>query len=145
MIARTPVCKWLETHQARPVETFPLARSFWPFCCLLALAACDSAEAGGADTAAVGVCAPIAPTECPDPAPHYSDVEPIFERRCASCHGATADGPWPLDTYEDVAAWATDIRDELLRCSMPPTDSGVTMTADERSQILAWVRCKHPK
>lgn len=138
------VCKLLETHQARPVETFPFGRPSWSLLCLLAVAACGSTEPGKGGTVGAAVCAPVAPTECPDPAPRYPDVAPIFERRCTSCHGATEDGPWPLDTYEDVAAWASDIRDELLRCSMPPADSGVNMTAEERNQILAWVRCKHP-
>ncbi|MEI9953480.1 MAG: hypothetical protein WDO74_31990 [Pseudomonadota bacterium] len=107
-------------------------------------AACSSAEATDTHTTAA-VCAPIAPTECPDPAPHYPDVAPIFARRCASCHTGIADAPWPLDNYEHIADWASVVRDELLRCSMPPADSGVTMAPVERDQILAWVRCGHPE
>jgi hypothetical protein len=111
---------------------------------LLALAACSSAEPSDPGKSA-GVCAPIAPTECPDPAPSYGDVAPIFERRCASCHSGVKDGPWPLDTYEHVADWASFVRDELLRCSMPPPNSGVTLPPEERDQILAWVRCGYPE
>jgi uncharacterized membrane protein len=87
------------------------------------------------------VCAPSAVVECPDPAPRYDDVAPIFERRCASCHSGVVDGPWPLDTYDHVADWAPVVRDELLRCSMPPADARVGMRPEERDEILAWVRC----
>ncbi|HEY0464690.1 MAG TPA: hypothetical protein VGC79_10790, partial [Polyangiaceae bacterium] len=77
--------------------------------------ACSSSEANGQATQAV--CAPTAPTECPDPAPHYPDVAPIFER-CSSCHNDAPGAEWPLDDYEHVADWAPVIRDELMRCSM---------------------------
>jgi uncharacterized membrane protein len=109
---------------------------------LLVLGACDSTEPSQPGTAPI--CAPIAPTECSDPSLRYEDVAPIFERRCASCH-SVAGGPWPLDTYEHVTDWAVYVRDELLRCSMPPPDSGVTMTPEERDQILVWLRCGYPE
>ena len=103
------------------------------------LTACSSGANEGNATEAI--CAPIAPTECPDPAPHYPDVAPIFESRCASCHTGIGDAPWPLDTYEKVADWAYVVRSRLLNCSMPPADSGVMMMPEERDRILAWVRC----
>lgn len=104
--------------------------------------ACGSGEANGAQ-ATQAVCALIAPTECPDPAPRYADVAPIFERRCASCHNTTPGAEWPLDSYNHVVDWGPFVRDELLRCSMPPADSGVTLTPDEGQQILAWIRCRY--
>jgi uncharacterized membrane protein len=107
---------------------------------LASLTACSSSEASNHHKEQV-VCAPTAPTECPEPAPHFPDVAPIFERRCASCHNGTKGAPWPLDTYGHVADWATVIRDELMQCLMPPEDSGVEMTAEERQAILVWVRC----
>ncbi len=106
--------------------------------------ACGSGESGH-EHAAQAVCAPTAPAACPDPMPHYPDVAPIFERRCASCHTGITDAQWPLNTYEHVADWATVVRDELLQCAMPPSDSGVTLPAEERDQILVWVRCGYPK
>jgi hypothetical protein len=111
---------------------------------LLALGACSSAEPSEPGKTAA-ICAPTAPTECAQPAPRYGDVAPIFERRCASCHNGVADGPWPLDTYEHVAGWALEVRDELLRCSMPPPNSGVTLEPQELARILAWVRCGYPE
>ncbi|HET7543194.1 MAG TPA: hypothetical protein VFK05_25145 [Polyangiaceae bacterium] len=113
-------------------------------CSVSAALACGSGEGSEGHSALTTVCAPVAPTECPDPAPTYADVAPIFEHRCASCHTGIGDAPWPLDSYQPVADWALVIRDELLSCSMPPRDSE-GMTAEERQQILVWVRCGHPK
>ena len=111
---------------------------------LCSLSACGSSEASKQQPVQT-VCAPTAPTECPDPSPRYPDVAPIFERRCASCHNGAKDAPWPLDNYDHVADWATVVRDELLYCLMPPPDSGVEMTPDERQAILVWVRCGSPE
>ena len=113
---------------------------------LLALGACSSNE-GSSDGQAsvVAVCTATAPTECADSVLRYGDVALIFERRCASCHNGVADGPWPLDNYEHVADWALVVRDELLRCAMPPANSGVTLTPEERERILTWVRCGYPE
>lgn len=108
------------------------------------LAACSSAEVSDVRKTQT-VCAPTAPSECPNPAPRYADVAPIFEQRCASCHNGAKDAPWPLDTYGHVADWATVVRDELLQCLMPPEDSGVEMPPEERQAILVWVRCGAPE
>jgi mono/diheme cytochrome c family protein len=110
------------------------------------------ADAGGAlgdaalSDAAAALCTVQAPTSCPTPKPHYADVEPIFKQRCVGCHnGASPDSQWPLTEYEHVADWFDIIRDEMLHCSMPPADSGITMPNAERSAILTWIRCGFPK
>ena len=83
-----------------------------------------------------------APTECPDPPPHYPDVAPIFAARCAECHYGAVDGPWPLLDYDHVASWQDTIRDDMLDCSMPPPDlTTAEMPDDERLAILTWIRC----
>lgn len=86
-------------------------------------------------------CLVTAPTECPTPAVTYSDVSPVFDKHCASCHTGIGDAPWSLKNYEDVADWKELIRADVLDCSMPPPDSGSSITDAERAQILAWVRC----
>lgn len=92
------------------------------------------------------VCAITAPTACPTPAPTYAAVEPLFESRCVTtCHGGVPGGPWPLRGYQHVADWADIIRGAMLTCEMPPRDSGVTMTADERVAILTWIVCGFPR
>lgn len=99
----------------------------------------------GDDATAKEVCPAVASAECPDPGPHYAEVAPIFEQRCASCHTGEVDAPWPLDSYENVADWQPLVLDDLRRCSMPPADSGITMTLGERERLLTWLRCGYPE
>lgn len=101
---------------------------------------------GCAKSDPAAVCAVMAPTECPAPAPRYRDVATIVEQRCATpCHSGVPDGPWPLIDYEHVADWADVVRASLLDCSMPPADGGVSITTNERLTILAWIRCGFPE
>ena len=80
------------------------------------LPACSAASNDGHETEAI--CTPIAPTECPDPAPHYPDVAPIFERRCASCH---------TDSFAGTKATAriAGQREEYLQKALHDYKSGV--------------------
>lgn len=87
----------------------------------------------------------VAPTACPDPAPKYADVAPVFAAKCATCHSGAADGPWPLADYDHVASWQGEIRSQLLSCSMPPPDAGASITDEERMLILTWLRCGAPQ
>ena len=107
----------------------------------LGAAACSPAGGGAASCGVVG------PTECPSPTPRYADVATIVDQRCTGpCHsGLLAEGPWPLTDYPHVADWASVIRGELLSCAMPPADSGVAMSLDERLAILSWIRCGSPE
>jgi uncharacterized membrane protein len=129
---------------------------FWKSSLLLfsfLLAACGSSAPptpesdGGSPDAGLEpfICEVTAPTECPTPAPVYADIAPIIQQRCAVCHGATPEGPWPLNDYHSVADWQDDIRGDILNCSMPPSDAGLQMTREEREKILAWIRCGTPQ
>ena len=104
---------------------------------------------GGSDlsdaSGPLAVCSVQSPMTCPDPAPHYGDVAPIFQQRCASCHSESSDGPWPLTSYQDIADWADIVRRSIVDCSMPPADAGVGMTSDETLAILTWIRCGAPQ
>ncbi len=101
---------------------------------------------GGADAGPTPpTCSVPAPTACPESAPHYPDVAPVFESRCVICHSGTWEGPWPLNDYGHVADWQDSIRANLLDCSMPPPDAGVPITLEERLAILTWIRCGLPK
>lgn len=89
-------------------------------------------------------CDVVAPTSCPEPAPHYADVEPIFEARCIGCHGGVS-GLWPLTAYSHAADWHDTIRSAMLACAMPPVDSGIHMPLSERQTLLTWIRCGYPQ
>ncbi len=104
----------------------------------------DAAPQDGGPPAAA--CATVAVTVCPDAGvPTYTDVAPIFQARCASCHKGEDGGPWPLDDYEPIADWQGEVRAMILNCSMPPADSGVTMPDDETAKLLTWIKCGLPK
>jgi hypothetical protein len=121
----------------------------------LALLACDTDsdrdanDAGGAELDGGGQppppCTIEAVTSCPEPAPRYADVAPIFKQRCASCHVANWSGPWPLDTYQHVADWADVVRDMVRTCTMPPPEAGMPLPNEEAEQILTWIRCNTPR
>ena len=100
-----------------------------------------SPDAGTSEDAAAAVCTPVPPIACPDPPPHFADVDPIIQNRCAACHNDQPDAAWPLQTYEEVAQWADVVKGDLLRCTMPPADGGISMTEDERQAVLAWTSC----
>ena len=104
-----------------------------------------TADAGsGADAVS---CTATAPTACPTPAPRYADVKTLIQQNCAGpCHsGADPAGPWPLTNYEHVADWADIVRADLLDCTMPPADGGVTLAPEDRLAILTWLRCGFPE
>jgi uncharacterized membrane protein len=111
-------------------------------------AAASATLLGGCDDPGhANVCTSQVPLVCPASPPRYLDVAPIFDAKCGSCHVATTDGegPWPLDTYDNVSEWAGLIRQDLLNCSMPPADSGLAMTPAERWTVLSWVLCDTPQ
>jgi hypothetical protein len=102
-------------------------------------------DGGTAEDAGALVCTIRAPTVCPDPPPHWSEVQPIFQRRCVLCHNGMVGGPWPLLQYEHVADWYDVVRAMLLDCSMPPPDAGVYMPDEDRTAILTWILCGLPQ
>ncbi len=113
---------------------------------LLVGAACEKSpvaptDGGTDDDATAFVCTVTAPTVCPDPAPHYPDVQPIIQRTCVPCHNGSVGGPWPLLQYSHVADWQDVIRAFVLDCSMPPPDAGVPISDEERTAILTWILC----
>lgn len=51
---------------------------------------------------------------------YYQDVQPIIERHCINCHASGDIGPIPLNTYEDVASYASMIVYVIRENIMPP-------------------------
>ena len=100
---------------------------------------------GGTGHEEPAACSVPAPTACPEPAPRYADVAPIFEQRCVVCHAGAPGGPWSLSDYGHVAEWQDTIRSNLRDCSMPPPDAGLPMTLEERLAMLTWIRCGLPR
>jgi hypothetical protein len=106
----------------------------------------DAGDDGTLDGGVFDVpCTVVPPTECPNPAPRFDDVAPIFKKRCATCHISDWTGPWPLDSYSHIADWAAEIRGQLGTCSMPPPEAGTPLPNDESEKIMTWILCKTPK
>jgi mono/diheme cytochrome c family protein len=49
-----------------------------------------------------------------------TDVQPIVQARCLSCHSPGGFGPMSLATYPEAREWAKAIREEVLERRMPP-------------------------
>jgi len=89
--------------------------------------------------------------------PTYSkDIAPILQEKCASCHNPEGIGPMPLLTYQQVAPFATLIRDRTTARIMPPwhidTTVGIQQFKNDASLsdaqielIAAWVDAGSPE
>lgn len=86
----------------------------------------------------------------------YSDVQPILQENCVSCHRPSGDdtmgmiAPMPLRTYKEVRPWAKSIARQVAERTMPPWHAdpefhGVfenerTLTDAQIKTIVDWVK-----
>lgn len=108
----------------------------WLMIPLFLLAAGCGSESNG------GTCGAAVPESCPASAPSYTtDVAPLLQKYCVSCHNASGSEPSHLlDTHSGVSSAADHVKAEVSGCTMPP--SGSTAPTDaERNTILAWLVC----
>ena len=86
-----------------------------------------------------------APSSCPSEVPSYkTDVAPLFQKYCVSCHVAGGVQPDPLlDTHAGVAAEAGEVKEQIASCAMPQAGSAQPTDA-ERETLLAWLVCGAP-
>ncbi|HUR31568.1 MAG TPA: cytochrome c [Saprospiraceae bacterium] len=79
---------------------------------------------------------------------YHSDVKPILEKHCVSCHQKGAVGAMPLTTYEEVASYGTMIQYVTTSKLMPPwyADTSYSHFKNERAlseseiqAITGWV------
>jgi hypothetical protein len=54
----------------------------------------------------------------------YQDVLPLLETHCNACHAPGQIGPFPLQTYEQAAPFASAIANAVISGSMPPWPPG---------------------
>jgi hypothetical protein len=103
----------------------------------------EQPDAGSGDASIPIECNVTAPTACEDDSLTYEDVQPILQEKCIGCHNGAGEN-WPLTDYDHVADWFSEIRGMMLACTMPPPDSPITMSDEERELILHWIRCGYP-
>ncbi len=84
----------------------------------------------------------------------HSDVLPILQAKCQSCHRPEEAGPMSLLTYEDARTWAPMIREMIVSERMPPWFSADPpgtfanenrLTSAERRTLLEWVEAETPE
>jgi len=93
----------------------------------------------------VPACNAELPDACPTPGPKYAtEVVPILDAKCDTCHDGKEGGPWPLTTHVDVTHWLTAVTSVLIDCTMPPPTGTEKLTPDERATLLNWLKCGAP-
>ncbi len=66
---------------------------------------------------------------------YANEIVPILRKRCISCHQQGGIGPWSMDSYASLKAWAPKVREVIMNRTMPPwhADSAVGQFAYDRS------------
>jgi hypothetical protein len=82
---------------------------------------------------------------CTDKTLTYETVKPIITRSCLPCHADEADGNWPLLTYREIADWSDVIASDVIGCAMPPSDQGISLSAEDRLTLIDWFVCGNPQ
>ena len=84
---------------------------------------------------------------------YNSDVFPVLQKQCGSCHVTGGAAPMSLLTFKDATQWASGMRDELTTERMPPwhvdptspaVRGGNPITASELNIIVDWGACNTP-
>jgi peroxiredoxin len=85
---------------------------------------------------------------------YAKDVAPIIEEKCVACHINGGIGPFPMDGYDKVKAFAPMIRETVRTGRMPPyfadphighfkNDQG--LTAAEKKTLVHWIEAGAPR
>jgi uncharacterized membrane protein len=115
-------------HQGRTIWTLPAAGAVVVVLLAIAIRPDDGSDAAGA------------------PSVSFSEVAPVIEQRCATCHAQspTQEGfssppaGVVLETPEQIAARADDVERAVATKAMP-IGNLTGMTSEERALVVAWV------
>lgn len=93
--------------------------------------------------------------QLPESTPTWSrDISRIFQQHCQECHRPSQIGPFPLETYADVAGWEDMIAEVVGQRRMPPWHanpaygefaSDLQMSEVARNAILSWLHAGAPE
>ena len=93
----------------------------------------------------------------PTQAPTFSnEVVRILQQKCQRCHQPGGIGPMPLETYQQVSAWAPRIKENVRRRVMPPwhldPTTGIqeykndfSLSDEEIATLVAWADSGMPE
>jgi cytochrome c5 len=90
--------------------------------------------------------------DCDGTVPTFAQVT-AFQRVCTNCHDSSLDGAerngapegYDFDVYERAEDEAEEIAEHVEDGSMPPSSSGLTLTANEESALMRWALCGTPE
>jgi hypothetical protein len=113
---------------------------------IVALCACGSSANTPVEGSIYASCTNVdASTTCAPGGSSFADLQPILARSCLPvCHDGSPDAAWPLTDYDDVQAWTNFVSADIIRCTMPPVNSGYPMSRADREAILNWIACGAP-
>ena len=78
----------------------------------------------------------------------WSDVAPVIQKKCTSCHNPSGSGPIDYLSYEDVAGRKAMFRYVIENDLMPPASphsysasfrDEISLTSDEKSLLIKWL------
>jgi uncharacterized membrane protein len=86
--------------------------------------------------------------DCSGTIPQYADVTALT--KCSTCHSskitgsARRDAPTSVnfDTESAARSHAEDAASEVNGGDMPPSGSGISLSADEKQALYKWALCK---
>ena len=93
--------------------------------------------------------------QLPESTPTWSrDISRIFQQHCQECHRAGQIGPFPLESFADIAGWEDMIAEVVGQGRMPPWHanpaygefaSDLQMSDTARDAILSWLHAGAPE
>jgi thiol-disulfide isomerase/thioredoxin len=93
--------------------------------------------------------------QLPESTPTWSrDISRIFQQHCQECHRPGQIGPFPLETYADIAGWEDMIAEVVGQRRMPPWHanpaygkfvSDLQLPDTARDSILSWLHAGAPE
>ncbi len=105
---------------------------------------CSASVSGGGD-GDQGSCTAIDSPTCATAPDYATEIEPIIDAYCVSCHQQGGEEPKELLTsYAEVQGWSSDIARTVEDCSMPPPEDA-QMSDEERTLLLEWIACGAPQ
>lgn len=86
--------------------------------------------------------------DCSGTVPAFDEVTAL--KKCSACHSSTLSGAQRhdapsgvnFDTEAAARAKAQDAAEEVNGGDMPPSGSGISLSADEKTQLYKWALCK---
>jgi uncharacterized membrane protein len=85
---------------------------------------------------------------CPALEPDFqTQVDPIFQAVCVTCHGpGGVESNLPLTSYAEITSSRVKLTafSLILGCQMPPSNAPTPLTETDRQTLLAWFACGTP-